>query len=232
MTRYGSAMVPMDEAQASAAIDLVRRPHAEIQLSFRGDRVGELAPSLLTHALERFAIEAGCTVHVESSGADDHHVAEAAFKALGRALRKRWPRRRGNPLDEGGGVTAVRVVLADYGAGNLRSVTSAFARAGADPMVTTDPETVGASLAVIAGVGHVESAARGLAANGLDDAVRAHTAPAGRRSASASACSSVRGQRRRRSGLGLLAGPVRRLRARRIPHMGGTRSPSRARRPA
>ena len=40
------------------------------------------------HALERFAIEAGCTVHVESSGADDHHVAEAAFKALGQALRQ------------------------------------------------------------------------------------------------------------------------------------------------
>ncbi len=88
ITRYGSAVVPMDEAQASAAIDLVRRPHAEIQLGFHGDRVGALAPSLLTHALERFAIEAGCTVHVQSSGADDHHVAEAAFKALGRALRE------------------------------------------------------------------------------------------------------------------------------------------------
>ena len=42
--------------------------------------------ALVAHALERFAMEAGCTVHVESSGADDHHVAEAAFKALGQAL--------------------------------------------------------------------------------------------------------------------------------------------------
>ena len=66
------------------------------------DRVGALAPSLLTHALERFAIEAACTVHVESSGADDHHVAEAAFKALGRALaRSGGTGGRGNPLDEG-----------------------------------------------------------------------------------------------------------------------------------
>src|SRR4029079_18838965 len=78
----------MDEARASAAVDLVRRAHAEIELGFSGDRVGALAVSLVAHALERFAMEAGCTVHVESSGADDHHVAEAAFKALGQALRQ------------------------------------------------------------------------------------------------------------------------------------------------
>jgi len=88
VTRYGSATVPMDEARATAAVDLVRRPHAEIALAFRGDRVGGLAPTLLPHALERFAIEAGLTLHVEASGEDDHHVAEAAFKALGRALRE------------------------------------------------------------------------------------------------------------------------------------------------
>ncbi len=86
LTRYGAATVPMDEARATAAVDLVRRPHAEIRLAFSGDRVGGLALTLLPHALERFAIEAGCTVHVEAAGEDDHHVAEAAFKALGRAL--------------------------------------------------------------------------------------------------------------------------------------------------
>ena len=78
----------MDEARATAAVDLVRRPHAEIGLAFGGDRVGSLAVSLLRHALERFAIEAGCTVHVEAAGSDDHHVAEAAYKALGQALRQ------------------------------------------------------------------------------------------------------------------------------------------------
>jgi histidinol-phosphate/aromatic aminotransferase/cobyric acid decarboxylase-like protein/imidazoleglycerol phosphate dehydratase HisB len=88
VARYGSATVPMDESRALAAVDLVRRPHAEIDLAFSGDRVGALAPSLLPHALERFAIEAGCTIHVEAAGRDDHHVAEAAFKALGQALRQ------------------------------------------------------------------------------------------------------------------------------------------------
>jgi len=86
VARYGSAVVPMDEARASAAVDLVRRPHAEVALAFRGDRIGELAPTLLPHALERFAQQACVTLHVESAGEDDHHVAEAAFKALGRAL--------------------------------------------------------------------------------------------------------------------------------------------------
>jgi histidinol-phosphate aminotransferase len=88
VNRYGSATVPMDEARATAAIDLVRRPHAEVSLAFDGDRVGGLALTLLPHALERFAIQAGLTMHVEARGDDDHHVAEAAFKALGRALRE------------------------------------------------------------------------------------------------------------------------------------------------
>jgi histidinol-phosphate aminotransferase len=88
VARYGSAIVPMDEARATAAVDLVRRPHAEVALVFAGERVGALAVSLLGHALERLAIEAGCTVHVDAAGADDHHVAEAAYKALGQSFRQ------------------------------------------------------------------------------------------------------------------------------------------------
>ena len=88
IARYGSASVPMDEALATAAVDLVRRPHAEVELVFAGDRVGALAPTLLPHALERLAMQGGFTLHVASSGKDDHHVAEAAFKALGQALRQ------------------------------------------------------------------------------------------------------------------------------------------------
>ena len=87
VTRYGAATVPMDEARATAVVDLVKRPHAEIDLRFGGERVGGLALTLLPHALERFAMQARLTLHVEASGEDDHHVVEAAFKALGRALR-------------------------------------------------------------------------------------------------------------------------------------------------
>jgi len=94
VARYGSATVPMDEALATAAVDLVRRPHAEIELDFAGNRVGALATTLLPHALERLAMQAGITLHLVSSGRDDHHIAEAAFKALGQALRQACRRGR------------------------------------------------------------------------------------------------------------------------------------------
>jgi glutamine amidotransferase len=116
----------------------------------------------------------------------------------------------------------VKVVLADYGAGNLRSLSSALVRAGAQPVVTTDPALVAAApLAMIAGVGHVGSAAVGLRRNGLDDALRDRVA-AGRRVAGVCVGmqllfgESEEGGR----GLGLLEGPVARLRARVVPHMG------------
>ena len=86
VARYGDATVPMDEAVATAAVDLVRRPHAEIDLVFGGERIGGLAATLLPHALERFAMQAGITLHLTAAGRDDHHVAEAACKALGQAL--------------------------------------------------------------------------------------------------------------------------------------------------
>jgi histidinol-phosphate aminotransferase len=88
VARYGSATVPMDESHAAAAVDLVRRPHAEVTLSADTNRAAELELPLLAHALERFAMEAAITLHLDARGGDGHHTAEAAFKALGRALRQ------------------------------------------------------------------------------------------------------------------------------------------------
>jgi histidinol-phosphate/aromatic aminotransferase/cobyric acid decarboxylase-like protein/imidazoleglycerol phosphate dehydratase HisB len=79
IARYGSAEVPMDDALARAAVDLGGRRGAEISL--------ELDPGLARHMLESLAGAARMTLHVEATGRDDHHVAEAAFKAVGRALR-------------------------------------------------------------------------------------------------------------------------------------------------
>jgi len=114
------------------------------------------------------------------------------------------------------------IAIADYGAGNLRSLASALARAGADPVVTTDADAVArAPLAMIAGVGHVESAAAGLARHGLDEALRARV-DAGR--PVAGVCVGMQlffeASEEGGEGLGLLAGPVTRIRARRVPHMG------------
>ena len=85
--RFGDASIPMDEAVASAVIDLGGRPYAVIDLPFRGERIGALSTQLIEHALEAFARTAGATLHVNGTGRNDHHLAEAAFKAMARALR-------------------------------------------------------------------------------------------------------------------------------------------------
>ena len=79
IARYGDAVVPMDEALARAAVDLGGRAHAELSL--------EQDPGLAGHMLSSLAQAARAAVHVEATGRDAHHVAEAAFKAVGRALR-------------------------------------------------------------------------------------------------------------------------------------------------
>jgi histidinol-phosphate/aromatic aminotransferase/cobyric acid decarboxylase-like protein/imidazoleglycerol phosphate dehydratase HisB len=79
IARYGSAVVPMDDALARAAVDLGGRRGAEIDLAED--------PGLARHALETFAQSARMTLHVSATGRDPHHVAEAACKAVGRALR-------------------------------------------------------------------------------------------------------------------------------------------------
>ena len=85
--RFGEASVPMDESMATAVVDIGGRPYAVIELPFRGERVGALPLQLVEHALESFARTAGATLHLRGSGRNDHHMAEAAFKALARALR-------------------------------------------------------------------------------------------------------------------------------------------------
>lgn len=85
--RFGDAVVPMDEAVATAVLDIGGRPYAVIDLPFRGDRVGALSLQMVEHALEAFARTSGATLHLRGTGRNDHHLAEAAFKALARALR-------------------------------------------------------------------------------------------------------------------------------------------------
>ncbi len=110
----------------------------------------------------------------------------------------------------------------DYGAGNIRSLCAALVRAGAEPFVTTGAaETREAPLAVVAGVGHVASAAAGLAGTGVDDALRERAA-AGRPVLGICVGMQLMFEESEEggAGLGLLPGPVRRLEAARVPHMG------------
>jgi imidazoleglycerol-phosphate dehydratase len=85
--RFGDASVPMEESLASAVVDVGGRPYAIVDLPFRGERAGGLPLQLVEHALEAFARTSGTTLHLRGTGRNDHHLAEAAFKALARALR-------------------------------------------------------------------------------------------------------------------------------------------------
>lgn len=80
IARYGEGVVPMDDALARAAVDLGGRPWAELRL--------ERDPGLAEHALRSLAQAGRLALHVEATGRDEHHVAEAAYKAVGRALRQ------------------------------------------------------------------------------------------------------------------------------------------------
>jgi imidazoleglycerol-phosphate dehydratase len=87
IVRMGSAYVPMDEALALVAIDLSGRPYTVVQADWHMPAIGQFPTSLVSHFLESFAVTARANVHARVLyGRDDHHQAEALFKALGRAL--------------------------------------------------------------------------------------------------------------------------------------------------
>jgi imidazoleglycerol-phosphate dehydratase len=87
IVRMGSAYVPMDESLAFVCVDLSGRPYSVVQAEWHAPSVGQMPTSLLAHFLESFAVTARCNLHARVLyGRDDHHQAEALFKALGRAL--------------------------------------------------------------------------------------------------------------------------------------------------
>jgi imidazoleglycerol-phosphate dehydratase len=105
IVRMASTYAPMDETLAFVAIDLSGRPYAVIQAQWHTPNVGGIPTSLLTHFLESFATTARCNLHARLLyGRDDHHQAEALFKAFGRALDSATqvdPRRSGIPSTKG-----------------------------------------------------------------------------------------------------------------------------------
>lgn len=88
IVRFGDATVPLDEARALAVVDCGGRGYAVIEVPLQSTSIGSLPASLVPHFLETLALRSGITLHVNASGRDDHHVAEATFKALARALRQ------------------------------------------------------------------------------------------------------------------------------------------------
>jgi imidazoleglycerol-phosphate dehydratase len=87
IVRMGDALVPLDEALIQVAVDISGRPSSAISLDFVGDRVGEAPTEMVSHVLSSFSTAGKLTLHVRQlAGSDNHHIAEATMKALGRAL--------------------------------------------------------------------------------------------------------------------------------------------------
>ena len=85
--RYGSFLLPMDEALAMVALDLSGRPYFVHDLQLAGVRLGDYDADLTPHFLRSLATQSGMTLHVRLlAGSDAHHIVEAVFKALARAL--------------------------------------------------------------------------------------------------------------------------------------------------
>ena len=105
IARMGEAHVPMDEALARVVVDLSGRPYTVFEADFETPTVGEMPTALVRHVFESLSVTGRLNLHAHALyGRDDHHKAEALFKALGRALRQATrldPHREGTPSTKG-----------------------------------------------------------------------------------------------------------------------------------
>jgi len=89
IARFGWALAPLDEALARVAVDLSGRPFADVNLGLTRDAIGSLSTENVSHVLRSLATAARLTLHTDVlKGDNDHHRAEAAFKAVALALRQ------------------------------------------------------------------------------------------------------------------------------------------------
>jgi len=87
--RYGSCLLPMDDALVRAALDLSGRPYLAWRVVLPTDKIGAFDCELVREFFQALATHGGITLHVEAlAGFNSHHIAEAAFKAVARALRE------------------------------------------------------------------------------------------------------------------------------------------------
>ena len=89
ITRYGSALVPLDEALTRVVVDCSNRPYLVWKVDFSRPKLGEMDTELFREWFQAFAQAAGLTLHVDNLyGENNHHIVESSYKALARALRQ------------------------------------------------------------------------------------------------------------------------------------------------
>ncbi|MFC4540720.1 imidazoleglycerol-phosphate dehydratase HisB [Halosolutus amylolyticus] len=104
IVRYADRRVPLDEAVASAVVDVSGRPRFYFDGEFSQDRIGEFTSDMARHFAESLAMNAGLTLHLAVEGENAHHEVEALFKALARTLDDATridERREGTPSTKG-----------------------------------------------------------------------------------------------------------------------------------
>jgi imidazoleglycerol-phosphate dehydratase len=105
ISRFGFAAVPMDCSLAFSAIDLAKRSYAKIDFKFRGKKIEDMPSEDIHHFLETLASSLQANIHAwVQYGGNDHHKAEATFKALAISLKQAIaiePRRKGVPSSKG-----------------------------------------------------------------------------------------------------------------------------------
>jgi imidazoleglycerol-phosphate dehydratase len=88
LTRYGSALIPMDETLTRVALDVSQRPYLVWKVQFTKPKLGDMDTELFKEWFQAFAQAAGITLHIENLyGDNNHHIVESCFKGLARALR-------------------------------------------------------------------------------------------------------------------------------------------------
>ena len=89
ITRYGDALIPMDETLTRVALDASGRPYLVWKVDFTRAKLGDMDTELFKEWFKAFVQEAGVTLHVETLyGENNHHMIESCFKGLARALRQ------------------------------------------------------------------------------------------------------------------------------------------------
>ena len=89
ITRYGSAVIPMDETCTRVSVDLSNRPYLVWRVDFSKPKLGEMDTELFREWFKAFAQAAGLTLHVDNLyGENNHHIVESCFKGLARSLRQ------------------------------------------------------------------------------------------------------------------------------------------------
>ncbi len=167
INRYGMSFLPMDEALTRVAIDISGRPYLVWHVKLPSPRLGDMDTEVFEEFFRAFSQASGMTLHIETCyGSNTHHIIESSFKALAQACKiavaidprqsDRIPSTKGCCKKQ----SSMKLVIVDYGSGNLRSVEHALKTAAHDAglphqtLVSSDPDVVAsADYLVLPGVG-------------------------------------------------------------------------------